>query len=200
MIWIKGFEPFFTTKEVGKGTGLGLSTAHGIISSHNGSINISSTFSKGTTFKICLPLAQSEQEIELPVTQIQDETKHTGSILVADDAIEVRETIASVLESFGLLVIQASDGVDALEKFQAHQHDISLVISDIVMPKMDGVDSVLEMRKTHPELPVIFITGYDAPKEKTCKVLDNETSLLLNKPFKTAELSSLVTKLINRNG
>ena len=196
----KIFEPFFTTKEVGKGTGLGLSTAHGIISSHNGSISVSSTFSKGTLFKICLPLVETEVESSDVVVEIDNLNKHTGTILVADDAVEVRQTVASVLESFGHMVIQASDGIDAIEKFHAHQNDISLVISDIVMPRMDGVDSVLEMRKTYPELPVIFMTGYDAPKEKTSKILDNETSLLLNKPFQSSELSQLVNRLINRNG
>ena len=196
----KVFEPFFTTKEVGQGTGLGLSTAHGIITSHNGSIHVRSTFSKGSTFKVCLPLAESDQTEVTTASKTPVQVSHSGTILVADDAIEVRKTVASVLESFGHNVIQASDGIDAIEKFYAHQHEISLVISDIVMPRMDGVDSVLEMRKTYPELPVIFMTGYDAPKEKTQKILDNETSMLLNKPFKTAELSKLVNKLINRNG
>ncbi|ATX79857.1 PAS domain S-box-containing protein [Mariprofundus aestuarium] len=196
----KIFEPFFTTKEVGQGTGLGLSTAHGIINSHNGSIHVSSTFSKGTTFKICLPLSQPSKEEEKLEAESRSTANYTGAILVADDAEEVRQTVASLLESFGHMVIQATDGIDALEKFHAHQHDISLVISDIVMPKMDGVDSVLEMRKSYPELPVIFITGYDAPKDKTSEILDNETSLLLNKPFKTADLISLVNKLTHNGG
>lgn len=196
----KIFEPFFTTKEVGKGTGLGLSTAHGIISSHNGSIHVSSTFSQGTTIKVCLPLVESEEETVDPPQIKHLNSHHTGTILVADDAEEVRKTVAAVLESLGHEVIQAVDGIDALEKFHTHQHDIAIVISDIVMPKMDGVDSVLEMRKIYPELPAIFITGYDAPKDKTANILDNETSLLLNKPFKTDELSRHVNKLINRNG
>ncbi|WP_176957545.1 ATP-binding protein [Mariprofundus sp. KV] len=196
----KIFEPFFTTKEVGQGTGLGLSTAHGIITSHNGSIHVSSTFSRGTSFKICLPLVESNKTEQSPPPIKPVPLRHSGTILVADDAMEVRKTVASVLASFGHNVIQANDGIDAIEKFYAHQHEISLVISDIVMPRMDGVDSVLEMRKSYPELPVIFMTGYDAPKEKTRKVLDNETSMLLNKPFKTDELSKLVNKLINKNG
>lgn len=194
----KIFEPFFTTKEVGQGTGLGLSTAHGIITSHNGSIHVSSTFSKGTTFKICLPLVESDQVEVTPAIKKSHKISHSGTILVADDALEVRKTVASVLESFGHNVIQANDGIDAIEKYYAHQHEISLVISDIVMPRMDGVDSVLEMRKSYPELPVIFMTGYDVPREKTLRILENETSMLLNKPFKTAELSQLVNRLINK--
>ncbi|MDQ6997732.1 MAG: ATP-binding protein [Mariprofundus sp.] len=194
----KVFEPFFTTKEVDKGTGLGLSTAHGIIGSHNGTIHVTSTFSKGSTFKVCLPLTQQEEvdlNLEIDILKAND----GATILVADDAPEVCQTVASVMESFGHTVIQASDGIDALEKFHAHQHEISLVISDIVMPGMDGVDSVLEMRKACPELPVIFMTGYDAPKEKTSKIVDDETSMLINKPFKSIDLSNLATKLINRD-
>ncbi len=193
----KVFEPFFTTKEVDKGTGLGLSTAHGIIGSHNGSIQVSSTFSKGSTFKVCLPLTQSSVEESRSAANITN-ANQTGTILLADDAVEVLQTLASVLESFGHTVIQASDGIDALEKFHAHEHEISLVIIDIVMPRMDGVDSVLEMRKINSELPAIFITGYDAPKEKTSKIVDDETSMLINKPFKSSDLSNLATKLINR--
>ena len=196
----KVFEPFFTTKEVGQGTGLGLSTAHGIITPHNGSIVVSNTFSKGTTFKICLPMVASEENEIANKPRKAAPSSHVGTILVADDAVEVRKTVASVLESLGHTVIQAFDGIDAIEKFYAHQEDISLVISDIVMPRMDGVDSVLEMRKTYSELPVIFMTGYDAPKEKTKKILDNETSLLLNKPFKTSELSKTVNRLLKRSG
>jgi len=194
----KVFEPFFTTKEADKGTGLGLSTAYGIIGSHHGSIHVTSTFSKGSTFKVCLPLTKQEktvQELGADVAKIGGK----ATILVADDALEVCQTVASVLESFGHTVIQASDGIDALEKFHAHQHEISLVISDIVMPGMDGVDSVLEMRKSSPELPVIFMTGYDAPKEKTIKIVDDETTMLINKPFKSIDLSNLASKLINKS-
>ena len=193
----KIFEPFFTTKEADQGTGLGLSTAHGIIGSHNGSIHVSSTFSKGTTFKICLPLVQLIEQETKSGSENPNSNNHKAVILVADDTVEVRETIASVLESFGHSVIQASDGIDALEKFHAHQYEISLVISDIVMPRMDGVESVLEMRKAYPELPVIFMTGYDAPKGKASKIVEDEISKLMNKPFKSKDLSDLVDELIN---
>ncbi|ATX81837.1 PAS domain S-box-containing protein [Mariprofundus ferrinatatus] len=192
----KVFEPFFTTKDVGKGTGLGLSTAHGIIASHNGTIHVSSTFSKGTTFRICLPLVETEENKKESTKRSTVKASQSATILVADDAAEVRQTIASILESFGYQVVQACDGVDALEKFCAHQRDISLLITDIVMPKKDGLDSALEMRKANPELPVIFITGYDASRERTSHLVDDETSLLLNKPFKSEELIGRVTKLL----
>jgi len=196
----KLFEPFFSTKPTDKGTGLGLSTAHGIIVSHNGTINVKSTFSKGSTFNICLPLVnQPSSPCEsLDITR-SIEARHTGTILLADDDLEVRNTMASLLKSLGHDVIQARDGIDAIEQFTSHQDCISLVISDIVMPNKDGIDSVLEMRKKYPELPAIFMTGYKNKKEATAAVLQNETTVLLHKPFKTVELSNAVERLINRN-
>jgi len=197
----KLFEPFFTTKEVGKGTELGLSTAHGIIMSHNGSINVKSTFSKGSTFNICLPLIHSSglQTEKVNITQGIEAHHTVGTVLLVDDNASVRSTMASLLENLGHEVIQAGDGIEAIEQFMSHQHSISVVVTDIVMPKMDGIDSVFEMRKVYAELPAILMTGYDAPKEEAQYILQNETTILLNKPFKTAELSSAIDKLINRN-
>ncbi|PIW51469.1 MAG: hypothetical protein COW18_00945 [Zetaproteobacteria bacterium CG12_big_fil_rev_8_21_14_0_65_54_13] len=196
----KLFEPFFTTKVSGKGTGLGLSTAHGIIISHNGTINVTSTFSKGTTFNICLPLVHGAnlQSEEATMTQ-PAEVRQAATILLVDDNSDVRDTMALILKSLGHNVVLASDGIEALEKFMTCQGCISVVVSDIIMPGMDGIDSILEMRKKQPELPVIFITGYDNPKEVMSVALQNETTILLNKPFKTAELSDAVDKLISRS-
>jgi len=196
----KLFEPFFSTKDADKGTGLGLSTAHGIIMSHNGSINVRSTFSKGSTFSICLPLLDQPEPLAFDPDTSQDiETQHTGTILMADDDDSVRNTMASLLESFGHNVIQAEDGIDAVDKFKAHRDCISVVVTDIVMPKQDGIDCVLQMRKESPVLPVIFMTGYDDPKDAAKEIIQNETTLLLNKPFRSSELASAVEELINRN-
>lgn len=196
----KVFEPFFTTKESDRGTGLGLSTAHGIIMSHNGSINVKSTFSKGSTFNICLPLLdQPDLPIDKSVVTQDIEVQHTGTVLLADDSYAVRNTMASLLESFGHRVIQAENGIEALEKFKVHHDAISVVVTDIVMPEKDGIDSVLEMRKEYPELPVIFMTGYDDPKDSAQDILQNETTILLNKPFRSSELGKAVEKIINRN-
>ena len=195
----KLFEPFFTTKEVGKGTGLGLSTAHGIIMSHNGSINVKSTFSKGATFNICLPLVdQSELKADKNNITQNIETQYTGTVLLVDDDNGVRKTMASLLESLGHDVIQASDGIESVDKFRQHQDSISVVVTDIVMPRKDGIDSVLEMRKLNAELPAIFMTGYDASRQETKDILQNETTMLLSKPFKTSELNQAIDKLINR--
>jgi len=196
----KLFEPFFTTKEHGKGTGLGLSTAHGIIAAHNGTINVASTFSKGSTFNICLPMVnQPELQSEKTTMTKPVAARHCTTILLVDDNSDVRGTMALILESLGHEVLQASDGIEAVGKFTAYHDTLSIVVSDIVMPDMDGIDSVLEMRKKRPELPVIFITGYDNPKEIMSMALQNETTILLNKPFKASELSDAVEKLISRS-
>lgn len=196
----KLFEPFFTTKDADKGTGLGLSTAHGIIMSHNGSINVKSTFSKGSTFNICLPLIdQSDSETHSSDLSQKAELKNTGTVLLADDSFAIRNTMASLLENFGHEVIQAGNGTEAIEQYKAHKDTVSVVVTDITMPEKDGVDAVFEMRKDYPELPVIFLTGYDDPKDAAKEVLQNEITMLLNKPFRSSELGNAVEELINRN-
>jgi two-component system cell cycle sensor histidine kinase/response regulator CckA len=133
----KIYEPFFTTKEVGQGTGLGLSIAYGIIKQHNGFISVESREREGTTFRVYLPLIEHETvtaEIVKPfVLPYGQET-----ILVAEDDEEVRNLGRSLLEECGHRVIVAVNGVDAVEKFSAHAEKISLVVLDVVMPKMNG--------------------------------------------------------------
>jgi len=154
------FEPFYTTKEVGKGTGLGLSIVYGVIKQHSGYISVYSEPDSGTTFRIYFPLVKAmaeEQSIELPLPERGSET-----ILVAEDDDVTRELSKLVLEKFGYKVIEATDGEDAVEKFNLHQDHIDLVLMDVIMPKLNGKAAYDAMRKINPKMKALFISGYTA--------------------------------------
>ena len=154
------FEPFFTTKETGKGTGLGLSIVYGIIKKHNGYILCHSLPGIGTIFHIYLPLAESIEEAE--PEKVEKTTFQSGSetILLAEDDDSTRALTRELLQEFGYTIIEASDGVQALEQFQGHQSKIRLVILDALMPRMKGMEAYREMRKITSETNVVICSGY----------------------------------------
>jgi PAS domain S-box-containing protein len=155
----KIFEPFFSTKELGRGTGLGLSIVYGIIKQHNGNINVYSEPGKGTTFKIFLPLVYADKYIE-ERTSAAAIRGGNETILVAEDELVVRAVIKVVLEGAGYKVIEAADGDEGLMKFKEHGDDIQAVLTDLVMPKMNGRDLCDAIKKLNPEIKILFMSGY----------------------------------------
>ena len=189
------FEPFYTTKEVGKGTGLGLAMVYGSIQSHGGIIEVESKPEKGTKFKVYLPLIR--QIASNPSSEIA--YTHHGSgetILFVDDQLEIRESIGEVLVSLGYHVLLASNGREAMETFMENRANIQLIISDLVMPEMSGIELVQEVHKVQPNLPVILATGYDA--EST---LQSDTPIAfvrnLSKPLDIEQLSKTILDLLS---
>jgi len=177
------FEPFYTTKEVGKGTGLGLSIVYGIIKQHNGSVMVCSEAGLGTTFNIYLPLIDrynADVESEKPPTIAGG----TETILVADDELIVGEYLRSLLENAGYRVMVAVDGEEALAMFEEHD-DISLVLSDLVMPKMNGVELFTAIRKRKPAMKVIFVSGYSADSIKKMGISEDHVDFIA-KPFENS--------------
>jgi len=157
----KVFDPFFTTKAVGKGTGLGLSMVYGAIQSHDGFIEVDSKQGVGSTFNIYIPLSEGAKE-EMSDSDLDGPTECKGeTILLADDELHVRETTAEVLASIGYKVLQAQDGLEAIELFRTHQDDIDLVILDVVMPHCGGLPLAKRIREGSSDMPIIFVTGYD---------------------------------------
>ena len=167
----KIFEPFFSTKDVGKGTGLGLSSVYGIVKQTGGFIYLESEVGKGTAFRIFLPRhVPGIAEIDVPpaiVPVAPDTTKAStadltgqGTILLVEDEEGLRALNARGLSSRGYTVLEAGNGVDALEVIQQHEGEIDLVVSDVVMPEMDGPTLLKEMRKKNPDLRIIFVSGY----------------------------------------
>jgi len=189
------FEPFFTTKEVGKGTGLGLAIVYGIVKQHDGFLDIESTPGKGTSFSIYLPLPETDAVCERPDQKPAVSPRGAGTVLVVEDAPEVRRLTRQVLESSGYQVIEAEDGADALEKFRAHQDRIRLVIMDVVMPKMNGKEAFAEIARMRPGTKVLFTSGY-TPNDVNRKGVHFDSDNFIGKPCRPQDLLKMVADLL----
>ena len=194
----KVFEPFFTTKEVGKGTGLGLSTVYGIVKQSGGFIFADSTVGEGTKFVIYLPVHQVEVEARprrlAKVKPQENELWGTGTILLVEDEAMVRTVAERALARHGYKVITANNGEEALERLEESGAEVALLISDVVMPIMDGPTMVREARKTHPDLPILFVSGY--AEEQLRKSIDIANVAFLPKPFSVLELAEAVQRAL----
>ncbi len=197
----KIFEPFFSTKEIGEGTGFGLSVVHGIVKQTGGYVYVDSQEGEGTTFSIYLP-RHAEEVAEDPA---EAETKSAenrrkdltgqGTVLLVEDEEAVRRFAARALESRGYTVLKATTGVEALDVLAAHGEQIDLVISDVMMPEMDGPKLLQQMRKTLPEMKVIFISGY-AEEALRRDLAEDESFMFLPKPFSLKDLASAVKEAL----
>jgi PAS domain S-box-containing protein len=154
------FEPFFTTKEVGKGTGLGLSTVHAIVKSHGGFVNVYSEVGKGTTFKIYLPAAEATDEIKPKLEESKEMLMGNGElIMVVEDESSIQQITKQALETYGYRVITASDGTEAVAHFASKKDEIALVLTDMLMPIMDGSQTIKVLRKMNPAVKIIASSG-----------------------------------------
>jgi len=175
------FEPFFTTKEVGKGTGLGLAIVYGIVKQHDGYLEIHSEPGAGTTFNVYLPLQEKKAAPAASVEKMHVCFDGTETVLVAEDAVEVRKLTISVLEQSGYHVIEATDGEDAVRKYAENKDTVDLIIMDVVMPKMNGRDAYSEITKINPKMKVLFTSGY-TPDDVVKKGLTFSKENFLSKP------------------
>jgi two-component system, cell cycle sensor histidine kinase and response regulator CckA len=200
----KIFEPFFSTKEVGKGTGLGLSTVYGIVKQTGGFVYVDSEAGKGTSFHIFLPRHHAEPEIAPEVHATNGAPKETpaeskprtdltgqGTILLVEDEEGLRSLNARGLRSRGYSVIEASNGIEALEALEEKDGAVDLVVSDVVMPEMDGPTLLKAMRGRNPDLKIIFVSGYaEDAFEKSLP--ENQQFAFLPKPFTLSQLVAAV--------
>jgi two-component system cell cycle sensor histidine kinase/response regulator CckA len=204
----KIFEPFFTTKEVGKGTGLGLSTVYGIVKQTGGFVYVDSEQGKGTTFHIFLPRHQAEQEAQAePHPEVsagngagkeqgaeakpRTDLTGQGTILLVEDEEGLRSLNARGLRSRGYSVIEASNGIEAMEALEEKNGDVDLVVSDVVMPEMDGPTLLKTMRERNPNVKIIFVSGYaEDAFEKSLP--ENQQFAFLPKPFTLSQLVAAV--------
>jgi PAS domain S-box-containing protein len=188
------FEPFFTTKGIGEGSGLGLSTAYGIIKQSGGYIWAESDPGKGTTLTIQLPRVQGEPGAR----DVAPQCPSTGheTILLVEDEVMVRQMVARILLRAGYQVLAAADGREALQLVEQHPHRISLVITDVVMPGMNGRDLSTRLSNLRPDLPVLFISGYPDEVMITRSLLE-PGSPFLHKPFAPELLTAKVRELLD---
>lgn len=183
----KMFEPFFTTKEVGKGTGLGLSTVMAITKSHNGFINVYSEVGNGTTFKIYLPAVLNAEKSE----QQNEQTTYLGNgeqILVVDDEPNILEITKQTLERKGYRVITATDGTEAVAIYAANREEIDLVITDMVMPYMDGATTIRALQKMNPNVKIIAVSGL----KQNDSHLAQQGVIFLSKPYTSDRLMATI--------
>jgi PAS domain S-box-containing protein len=193
------FEPFFTTKEPGKGTGLGLATVFGIVRQHGGFVSVDSEPDCGTTFRIYLPAVKSAIDTSLAVRPKPEETVFRGgteTLLVADDHEGIREMIRTALVGCGYRVLLAVNGDEAVRIFEERSREISLVVLDMVMPRVGGLEAAHRMRQIQKELPVIFTTGYSSENEALSRVIKSG-GVVLQKPFDPKKLARRVRELLD---
>jgi len=189
------FEPFYTTKGVGEGTGLGLAMVYGSIQTHHGVIDIESTAGVGSSFHLYFPLIEVEAT---PVKNVYEDFLHGRgeTILIVDDNEVVREITVEALGDGGYQIYQACNGAETLKLLEIGEQHIDLIILDIVMPGMSGGEVARKIRLIHPEMPIIFMTGYDKeqvfPRQKNlahCQVI--------TKPFQFSALSQTMRELLD---
>jgi CheY-like chemotaxis protein len=180
------FEPFFTTKEAGRGTGLGLSMAYGIIQQHKGVIEVESAPGRGATFRILLPTTTHDEPAPTPAEAPATPGGHE-TVLIAEDDGDVLGLVVQLLESQGYRVLTASDGLEAVAVFNAHREQITLVILDMVMPRLGGRAAYEQIKRLRPEVAVMFSTGY-AASAQDADFLARSGSRVLKKPYSPSEL------------
>ena len=208
----KIFEPFFTTKDVGKGTGLGLATVYGIVKQTGGFIYPESQVGQGTTFRIFLPrYIPGPEDVETKVLapaptsgargaemrSISVDHTGQGTILLVEDEEGLRTLNARGLASRGYTVLEASNGVEALEVIDRHSGKIDLVVSDVVMPEMDGPTLLKELRRRDPNVRIIFVSGYAEEAFEKNLPTGGPVPAFLAKPY---TLKQLVAEVKNTMG
>lgn len=190
------FEPFYTTKELGSGTGLGLATVYGIVKQSGGFIWVNSDIGKGTTFRIYLPQIFDEVEEISKLEQIKRLPSGTETVLLVEDEKMVRSLISQILESGGYTVIEAGDGVEALEICAQPETSIDLLVTDIVMPRMSGRELAEKLTKTRPHLRVLFTSGYTGNNTLPSEIVDFKADFIA-KPFAPDMIVSKVRDLLD---
>jgi CheY-like chemotaxis protein len=192
----KIFEPFFTTKEVARGTGLGLSTVMAIVKSHKGIINLYSEPGVGTTFRVFLPAMESCSEVWKEAPEENLPRGNGETILVVDDEASILAVTSQTLRAFGYHVLPAADGAEAIAAYAQHRSEIAVVLTDIMMPVMDGAAMIRVLRRINPKVKIIATSGLNA-NGSAVKASGLDVKYFLTKPYMAGTLlNTLHTALI----
>jgi len=191
------FEPFFTTKEAGKGTGLGLAMVYGIVNQSGGSIYVYSERGQGTTFKIYLPLVDAKSTSGTSQTELAKVSSGKETLLIVEDEGAVRAMTRQVLETCGYRILEAGHGAEAIQVCEQSQNPIHLLVTDVVMPGIGGRQLAETLRSKHPELKVLYLSGYTDDAVVRHGVLEAGTNFL-QKPFTPTSLAQKVRQVLDK--
>ena len=190
------FDPFFTTKEKGKGTGLGLAVVFGVVQAHQGFIDVESEQAKGTTFKVYLPVpAKAITKVPEASPTEEEIPGGTETLLIVEDEEMLLELVATLLEQKGYRVLGAADGERAVEVYNRHQSEISLVITDLGLPKLDGWEVFKRVKKINPKVNVFLASGY-VDRDLKQEILGSGVKGFLQKPYRPEELLKTVRRAL----
>jgi len=191
------FEPFFTTKDVGKGTGLGLATIYGIVNQNNGSINVYSEPNQGSTFKIYLPRLVTEENADKAVPEKNTAAGGTETILLVEDEPTILRMAQVMLERKGYSVLSAATPAEAIDLAKAHADKIHLLMSDVVMPEMNGRELAGQITALYPDIRLLFMSGYTADVIAHQGVLDDGVAFI-QKPFSMADMTAKIREVLDK--
>ncbi|MCF8139095.1 MAG: PAS domain S-box protein [Desulfotignum sp.] len=190
------FEPFFTTKDLGKGTGLGLATVYGIVKQNNGFINVYSEPGQGATFKIYLPRLVADEDGEKAVPDKQESAGGTETILLVEDEPSILRMTRKMLEKKGYTVLTTTTPAEAVEKAKNQSGSIDLLMTDVVMPEMNGRDLAVKVIELHPNIKLLFMSGYTADVIAHQGILDDGVAFI-QKPFSMAEMTEKLREVLD---
>ena len=193
------FEPFFTTKEVGKGTGLGLAVVYGIVKQHGGFIHVDSEVGQGTQFHVFFPTAGDEEAMKPKIAPHTTVRGGKETVLIVEDHDGLCEIASTTLEGLGYRVRIARDGEEAVREFQAHRVEIALVLLDVMLPRLSGLEVYDYINGERPDVPVLFVTGYSADTEMLRSIQKRKLPLL-QKPYGPRDLAQRVREALDRSG
>ncbi len=189
------FDPYFTTKDQGEGTGLGLAVVHGIVESYNGAVHVESEPGKGTTFELFFPAVKSGVETEQSAASAPL-PEGNEKILFVDDKKQIARIVKSALEKLGYQVVEKTNSLDALETFKKDPYAFELVITDLTMPKMTGLELARELKAARPDIPIILSTGF-SQKITQENITSAKIHGFIEKPFMPQELALKVREVLD---
>jgi CheY-like chemotaxis protein len=189
------FEPFYTTKELGKGTGLGLSTVYGIVKQSGGEVEVESTPGSGSLFRVVLPRYREGSTVKRVTPQLGVASRAQGTILLVEDEEAVRGLATRILVREGYTVLAASRGDEAVSLFARHQREVTLLVSDLVLPGLGGIEIAQRLREMRPALKVLLMSGY-TDRDVGTIAGESDGMAFMQKPFTPDVLTRRVSELL----